>query len=141
MGSNYLFRVVTRILCRLGLRPSSLRPYIGSTCSEQPLRDIGILRPNQTMKPFFTDAEQVLDKEFKLEVNWNRNPGDRATESIAYRHRLAKEVTILGPWSPEMQMAEELKRLREHWEPIAKGQRRSKVDVCDAGNKGRTASP
>ena len=103
--------------------------------TEPPLRNISILRPGQEMKSFLTNVESVADQEFKVEVSWERHPRDRTRETISYHHRLPMGISRLGAWSPEIQMAEALKHLREDWQQVAKGQRKLEVDSYDKGDR------
>lgn len=99
--------------------------------SEPPLRNISVLRPGQEMKSFLSDFDSIADQEFKITISWKYNPRDNKTNTMSYYHRLPKGVTRLGAWSPEIQMAESIKRMREDWQQIAKGQRKLKVDGYD----------
>ena len=103
--------------------------------SEPPLRNISVLRPGQEMKSFLSDFENVADEEFKVEVTWKRHPRERTRETISYIHRLPKGISRLGAWSPEIQIAEALKHLREDWQQVAKGQRKLKVDGYDKDDR------
>lgn len=96
--------------------------------SELPLSNISVLRPGQEMKSFLSDVESVADLEFKMEVSWKRHPRDKKRDKVSYHHRLPKGISRLGAWSPEIQIAESLKKMREDWQQIARGQRKLKVD-------------
>ncbi|MYH58656.1 MAG: hypothetical protein F4145_11825 [Boseongicola sp. SB0675_bin_26] len=103
--------------------------------NEVPLKNISVLRPGQKMKSFLSDTEGIVDQEFKVEVSWKRHPRSRKAEMITYTYRLPKGVTRLGAWSPEIQTAESLKRLREDWQLVARGQRELKLDGYDSGDR------
>ena len=96
--------------------------------NELPLRNISVLRPGQEMKSFLADFESVADQEFKMEVSWKRHPRDKRRDKVSYHHRLPRGISRLGAWNPEFQMAESLKKMREDWQQIARGQRKLKVD-------------
>ena len=80
------------------------------------------------MKSFLSDVESVVDQEFKMEISWKLHPRHNKRDKISYHHRLPKGISRLGAWSPEIQIAESLKNMREDWQQIAKGQRKLKVD-------------
>ena len=103
--------------------------------SEPPLRNISVLRPGQEMKSFLSDFDSVADQEFKMDVSWKRHPRDNERDTISYHHRLPKGISRLGAWSPEIEMAEALKHMREDWQQIAKGQRKLKVDGYDKDDR------
>ena len=96
--------------------------------SEPPLRNISVLRPGQEMKSFLSDFESIADQEFKMHISWKRHPRDNRRDKVSYHHRLPKGISRLGAWSPEIQLAESLKTIREDWQQIAGGQRKLKVD-------------
>ena len=103
--------------------------------SEPPLRSISILRPGQEMKSFFADMRDVLDREFEIEVSWKRDPKHHMRESVIYCHRLPEGISRLGAWSPEIEIAESLKHLREDWQQFARGQRKLKIDSYDKSDR------
>ena len=94
-----------------------------------PLQNISVLRPGQKMTSFLTDANLVLDNVYRIDVSWNRDPNDRSVESIAYDHYLPKDISRLGAWSPEIEIAEQVKKLREDWKQIASGFRKLPVNA------------
>ena len=87
------------------------------------------------MKSFLADFESVADQEFKVEISWKRHPHDNERDTISYHHRLPKGISRLGAWSPEIQMAESLKDMREDWQQSAKRQRKLKVDGYDKDDR------
>ena len=87
------------------------------------------------MKSFLSDVESLADQEFKIDITWKRHPRDSKRDEISYQHRLPRGISRLGAWSPEIQMAESLKHMREDWQQIAKGQRKLKVDGYDKGDR------
>ncbi len=94
-----------------------------------PLQSISVLRTGQKMTSFLADAKDILGQEFRIEVSWKRDPSDESIESIAYDHYLPEEVSRLGAWSPEIQVAEQVKKLREDWRPVASGFRKLSVNA------------
>ena len=94
-----------------------------------PLQNISVLRPGQKMKSFLADANDVLDQVYRIEVRWKRDPCDRSVENIAYDHYLPKDISRLGAWSPGIQIAEQVKKLREDWKQVASGTRKLSVNV------------
>lgn len=99
--------------------------------SEAPLRKLSILPPGQELKSFLSDVEDVLHKEFEVTITWKRSPNGPTTEPVVYYLSIPKGVSRLGAWSPEIQIAEAIKRIQEDWNPVAQGSRKLKVDVFD----------
>ena len=96
-----------------------------------PLQNISILRAGQQMKSFLADANDILGNVYRIEVSWKRHPKDRRVENIVYDHYLPKDITQLGAWSPEIQIAEQVKKLREDWGQVASGTRKLSVNAYD----------
>ncbi len=106
-----------------------------------PLQAVSVLRAGQKMTSFLAEANDILDQEFRIKIRWKRDPNDGSVESIAYDHYLPKEISRLGAWSPETQIAEQVKKLREDWRPVASGIRRLSVNTFgnpDRDNERRT---
>ncbi len=93
-----------------------------------PLQNVSVLRPGQEMKSFLTDAKDVLNQIYRIEVTWKRSPLDKSIEKIEYDHYLPKNLSRLGAWSPEIQIADQIKKLREDWKEIASGTRKLSVN-------------
>ncbi|MCY3815987.1 MAG: hypothetical protein OXG59_06795 [Gammaproteobacteria bacterium] len=93
-----------------------------------PLQNVSVLRPGQELKSFLTESKDVLDQAYRIEVTWKRNPRDQSSEGIEYDHYLPKNISRLGDWSPEIQIADQLKKLREDWKQIASGTRKLAVN-------------
>ena len=100
-----------------------------------PLQNVSVLRPGQKMQSFLTDANHVLDNVFRIDVCWNRDPNDRSVESISYDHYLPKDISRLGAWSPEIEIAEQVKKLREDWKQIASGSRKLSVNALGRADR------
>lgn len=84
-----------------------------------PLQKVSILRPGQSMKSFLAATEEIVGETHRIELDWRRKPGARRTMSVAYEHCLPREVTRLGSSDPTTQIAEQVKKIREDWMPIA----------------------
>lgn len=95
-----------------------------------PFDKISILRPGQSMSSFINEFAYFDGKVFDIEVRWKRKPNSRKYEKNRYQIDLANlgAVSRLGAFSPNIQIAEQIKKLREDWKPVAGGQRRFKVD-------------
>ena len=94
-----------------------------------PLQAVSVLRAGQKMTSFLAEANDILDREFRIEIRWKRDPNDESVESIAYDHYLPKGISRLGAWSSEIQIAEQLKKLREDWKSVASGNRKLSVNA------------
>jgi hypothetical protein len=104
---------------------------------ETPFGKISIMRPDQTLKSSVNDWQTVGKEVYRVEVKWKRTPTSRRTEVNAYDINLAAlgKVSRLGAGTPEVQIAEQIKKLREDWQSVARGQRRLKVDGYDNADR------
>jgi hypothetical protein len=95
-----------------------------------PFDKISVLRPGQSMSCFINEFAYFDGKVFDIEVRWKRKPNSRKIEKNFYQIDLANlgAVSRLGAFSPNVQIAEQIKKLRDDWKPVAGGQRRFKVD-------------
>ena len=94
-----------------------------------PLQDIGIIRPGQQMRSYLTEVSSVLDQDFKVTIRWKESPSAEQWEAISYDYFVPKDMSQLGASSPAVQIAEQIKKLREDWRPISQGSRRMEVNV------------
>lgn len=100
-----------------------------------PLQNISVLRPGQEMRSFLSDATDVLDQTYRIEIRWRRRPTDRFVETSAYDHYLPKGMVRLGAGSPEIQIAEQVKKLREDWKHVASGNRKLSVNAFSRADR------
>jgi hypothetical protein len=96
-----------------------------------PFSNISIIRPNQSLVSFASDWAKLKDKIFQLEISWKVHPKSSKTETLSYQlnMRSLDGISHLGKLNPMIQVAEELKKIRDDWRPVAQGQRRTKVDM------------
>lgn len=97
---------------------------------DTPFGKISVLRPNQTLNSSVNDWESVIKTVYRVEVKWKRTPTSKQSEANSYDIDLAAlgRITRLGAGSPEVQIAEQIKKLRDDWQSVARGQKRLKVD-------------
>jgi type II secretory pathway pseudopilin PulG len=93
--------------------------------------NISILRPGQTLTSAGSDFEAVKDFKTTITTSWRRHPSSKTRETLAYSFDLSgyKNMSVLGRRSPELQMAEEIKKLRDDWKNIASGYRGIKSEI------------
>ncbi|MFS2041678.1 hypothetical protein [Agrobacterium tumefaciens] len=106
-------------------------PYMTNTeAGDTPFGKISILRPGHLLSSNVNDFQSVRENVYRVTVQWKRTPDARRVESNIYDINIAAlgAISRLGAGSPEVQMAEQIKKIREDWQAIAHGQRRLKVD-------------
>lgn len=106
---------------------------------DMPFGKISILRPNQTLKSSVNDWHTVKMNVYKVEIRWKRSPTSVHDEVNSYDINLAAlgKVSRLGSGSPAVQIAEQVKKLREDWQSVARGQKHLKIDSYDHSDRER----
>lgn len=104
-----------------------------------PLQKISLLKPGQSMNSYLNDVGDYLDKNFKVTSSWSRSPKSDVRESLTFWLNMAdyKGISYLGGRDPNVQIAEQLKKLREDWRYVASGSRKLKSDIYDAADRQR----
>jgi len=97
----------------------------------QPFDKISLLRPSQKLVSSASDWDAVKDIEFAVNVSWRRSPKTKHRETLSYKYdmRYLRNISFLGSQNPEVQIATEVKKIRENWSSIAAGTRRLKVEA------------
>jgi hypothetical protein len=96
-----------------------------------PFQNISLIRPSQILISSAADWATIKGLKFRVNVSWKRKPTDSKRESIEYDFDTMslEGVGFLGRRSPEIQIAEEIKKIREDWHHIAGGSRRLQSDT------------
>ena len=96
-----------------------------------PLQHVTILRPGSELRSFLSDANDVIGEErsFRVEVSWKKRPCGRSVETISYDHYIPKGISRLGAGNPEIQIAEQIKKIRDDWKNVASGKSKIQVDA------------
>ncbi len=106
-------------------------PYMTKAeAGDTPFGKISILRPGHLLSSNVNDFQSVRENVYRVTVQWKRSPDAKRIESNTYDINIAAlgAMSRLGSGSPEVQMAEQIKKIREDWQAVAHGQRRLKVD-------------
>jgi hypothetical protein len=103
----------------------------GDLGGEVPFHRISILKAGQSLRSYIGQFHPHLDKIYRVSISWRRTPEGRERESISYTLDMTmfKSVSQLGASDPLVQLAEELKKMREDWRNVASGFRAIEVDV------------
>ena len=96
-----------------------------------PFRNITVLRPGKEMRSFLSDATDVIGEgnSYRVEVSWKKRPDGRFVETISYDHYIPEGISRLGAENPDIQIAEQIKKIREDWKSVANGQSKVKVEA------------
>ncbi|MEN5247936.1 hypothetical protein [Brucella pseudintermedia] len=104
-----------------------------------PFGKISLLRPGQILSSNVNDFQSVREKIYRATIQWKKSPNAKHVESNVYDINIAGlgAISRLGAGSPEVQMAEQIKKIREDWQAVAHGQRRLAVDQYSGDDRER----
>jgi hypothetical protein len=97
-----------------------------------PFSKISIIRPGQSLVSFATDWKKIKGELYTFQIAWSRRPGGRK-EKLSYSLDMnnLEGISHLGRENPMIQVAEQIKHLREDWKAVALGQRRLEINIHD----------
>jgi len=95
-----------------------------------PLQRVSVLKPGQAMTTYLAEFREVLQHAYSVTTSWRRDPSKDIRETNIYQLdlRSMEGMGNLGASDPLIQIAEQLKKLREDWQQVSNGQRRVQVD-------------
>jgi hypothetical protein len=104
-----------------------------------PLQHISLLRPGQSLSSSLVPYMDIIDRTYTVTVSWKRDPSADAREAITYIMRVAdvRGMTHLGSADPTVQMAEDLRSIKEDFHKIATGWNKPRVDVFTSADRER----
>ncbi|WYX16393.1 hypothetical protein WJ974_07885 [Achromobacter xylosoxidans] len=95
-----------------------------------PFQNISVLKPGQGMASHLSGYESLKNKNYRITISWKRDSTKNEYQTNRYTLRMNDYTGIsqLGN-EPLIEIAKCIKAIEENWKPIAKGQRRTEVDV------------
>lgn len=95
-----------------------------------PLQRISLLKPGQEVSSHIGSWAPLLKKTYRVEILWKRHPKDVEAEALTYTLDMndIEGMSRLGAADPMIQVADQLKQLREDWQYAARGQKRLSID-------------
>lgn len=107
--------------------------------NEVPLQSISILKPGQSLTSYLSESAPLLDKSYQVEISWKLAPEAHDREVLSYVFRMGdyKGMSRLGAADPAIQIAEQVKKIREDWQSVASGQRKIKTDIFSDADRQR----
>ncbi len=110
------------------------------TLVEMPFRSLSVLKPGSIFPVFLRGFEKLDEQVISVEVSWRRSPKSKNREVHSYVLNLRMDYDNwgqLGGAPPDIQIAREMKKLREDVGRLVSGYRRLQVDVHDSGDRQR----
>lgn len=97
---------------------------------EIPFQRISVLKPGQGLYSYLSEFAQLDGKAYRVEISWKRDASRVQRQTNVYTLSVADHVGIsrLGD-EPLVEIAKHIKKIEENWSPVAKGSKRTKVDV------------
>jgi hypothetical protein len=102
-----------------------------------PFRQVSILRPGESLSSDVGRSFPLLEKSYRVTTSWLRHPQALKRESLSYTLSLAdhRDAAQLGAADPLVQIADEVKHIRDDWRGVASGHRRTKADVFTSADR------
>lgn len=91
--------------------------------AEMPMRSLSVLKPNSSFSVFLDGFEKLNERVVGVEVSWLRSPKAKKREGHSYVLNLLKDYENwgqLGGPPPLIQIAQDMKKLREELTNLAK---------------------
>ena len=109
------------------------------TYEETPLQSLSLLKPGQKFSSFLGEFNDYLEDVYSVTTKWKINPTDKGFEKVEYKLSIKdfENVTVLGEREPLVQIAREVKKIREDWRAVASGNK--KIEVNNYSQKDREA--
>ena len=102
-----------------------------------PLQTISLLKPGQSLDSYLAPFSDIIDDIHTVTVSWKRDPADNARESLSYTVRVAdiRGMSHLGNGDPVIQIADDIRKLREDFHKVATGWQKPKVDIVTSADR------
>lgn len=103
----------------------------GRKFRDVPFQSITVMRPGESFSSDVGKAFPMLEKEYIVTTSWLRDPKSTTREYLSYSLSFGdfKDVRQLGATDPLVQIADEVKHIREDWRQVASGNRNIRTDV------------
>jgi hypothetical protein len=104
-----------------------------------PFQRISLLKPGQSMTSYLSDVGDYLDKSFEVRVSWKLMPDATNREHLSYWLNMSdyKGVSYLGSRDPNIQIAEQVRMIRDDWKSVASGSKKVRADVFTSEDRQR----
>lgn len=96
-----------------------------------PFQRISVLKPGQSLSSYLAESAPLLDKSYTVTTSWKLLPDALGRQSLSYSLHMSdyKGMSRLGAADLAIQIAEQVKKIREDWQSVASGQRKLKTDI------------
>ncbi len=102
-----------------------------------PLQRISVLKPGHSISSYLCEFQKIIDNKFEVSTRWSRTTATRDIEFNKYTLDLhhMNGISKLGASNPTIQIAEQVKKIREDWQWVASGSRKVKADIYSTNDR------
>lgn len=103
----------------------------------QPLRSISVLKPGQAVDSYLVEFQRIIDQTYTVTISWKHSPKNKRRDTLVYTLRIAdiKGSSQLGASDPAVQIADDIRKIREDMHKLATGWSKPKVDVFTSADR------
>lgn len=104
---------------------------------EIPFQNVSLLRPGESLSSDIGKSYPLLERNYTVTTSWLRNPADTVRQTLTYSLSMAdyKGFAQLGGPDPLVNIANEIKHIREDWRSVSQGQRHIKTDNYSSADR------
>ena len=95
-----------------------------------PFQKVSVLKPGQGMSSYLSEFDKLNEKTYRVNVSWKRDSSNDLRQINSYILNMAdyEGISHLGD-EPLVEITKRIKKIEESWAPVAKGQKRTRVDI------------
>lgn len=114
-----------------------LEGYEREGTAPPPLQRISVMRPGQALQSYLGSVEKMKEQRTTAIVTWRVGGSAGLAEEARYTidFDYIRNASILGERNPLVQIANEVKHIRDDWKNIARGQGRLHVDTFSSADR------
>lgn len=103
---------------------------------EIPFQRISVLKPGQGLCSYLSEFARLDGKSYRVDISWKRDAYLDQRQTNAYTLSMADHdgISRLGD-EPLVEIAKHIKKIEENWSPVAKGSKRTEVDVFSGSDR------
>lgn len=123
---------------QLSLDPPLMRDRNGSS-EPLPLNAISVLRPSCSIRNLIGSGANLLDSSFAVTISWKASPTSKSRTEVKYDLSLShyRGLIQLGGGDPAVNMAQEIKKIRESLDRMIRGPGRIAVDTFNQSDRNK----
>lgn len=104
-----------------------------------PFQRVSILKPAQSLSSYLSESAPLIDQAYNVSISWKLTPLAVERQTLSYTFRMGdyKGMSQLGASDPSIQIAEQVKKIREDWKGVATGQKKLRTDIFTEAERQR----